>query len=162
MNITVQSSTPADPQGQSQAERPALLPIGHMLPFRARSLRSSSSGACPTTSPTSWCSSSGSRLSSPRSKLNSYRQPCFLVTSALRFPLHSACGRWGYKAGILTGLCLFATGTLMFWPAAVIGRYWLMLSALFVVWLAARPRLRPPPTRSLRSSGLVRDLGAPP
>src|SRR5277367_3070064 len=41
--------------------------------------------------------------------------------------------RWGYKAGILAGLCLFGTGTLMFWPAAVIGRYWLMLTALFVV-----------------------------
>jgi MFS transporter, FHS family, L-fucose permease len=41
--------------------------------------------------------------------------------------------RWGYKFGILAGLCLFGTGTLMFWPAAVIGRYWLMLAALFVV-----------------------------
>jgi len=41
--------------------------------------------------------------------------------------------RWGYKAGILSGLCLFGTGTLMFWPAAVIGQYWFMLMALFVV-----------------------------
>ncbi len=41
--------------------------------------------------------------------------------------------RWGYKFGILAGLCLFGTGTLMFWPAAVIGRYALMLVALFVV-----------------------------
>ncbi len=41
--------------------------------------------------------------------------------------------RWGYKFGILAGLCLFGSGTLMFWPAAVIGRYWLMLAALFVV-----------------------------
>jgi len=41
--------------------------------------------------------------------------------------------RWSYKFGILAGLCLFGTGTLMFWPAAVIGRYWLMLAALFVV-----------------------------
>jgi MFS transporter, FHS family, L-fucose permease len=41
--------------------------------------------------------------------------------------------RWGYKAGILAGLCLFGSGTLMFWPAAVIGQYWLMLTALFVV-----------------------------
>jgi MFS transporter, FHS family, L-fucose permease len=41
--------------------------------------------------------------------------------------------RWGYKFGILAGLCLFGTGTLMFWPAAVIGRYPLMLGALFVV-----------------------------
>jgi len=41
--------------------------------------------------------------------------------------------RWGYKPGIVTGLCIFGTGTLMFWPAAVIGQYWLMLTALFVV-----------------------------
>lgn len=41
--------------------------------------------------------------------------------------------RWNYKSGILAGLCLFGTGTLMFWPAAVIDRYWLMLTALFVV-----------------------------
>ena len=26
--------------------------------------------------------------------------------------------RFGYKSGILTGLCLFGTGTLLFWPAA--------------------------------------------
>jgi FHS family L-fucose permease-like MFS transporter len=41
--------------------------------------------------------------------------------------------RWGYKFGLLAGLCLFGTGTLMFWPAAVVGKYWLMLTALFVV-----------------------------
>ena len=41
--------------------------------------------------------------------------------------------RWGYKAGILTGLCIFGTGTLLFWPAAVIGHYASFLLALFVV-----------------------------
>ncbi len=41
--------------------------------------------------------------------------------------------RWGYKAGILAGLILFGTGTLMFWPAAITEQYWLMLTALFVV-----------------------------
>lgn len=41
--------------------------------------------------------------------------------------------RWGYKAGILTGLCIFGTGTLLFWPAAVIGHYAPFLLALFVV-----------------------------
>ncbi len=41
--------------------------------------------------------------------------------------------RWGYKAGILAGLILFGAGTLLFWPAAVIAQYWLMLTALFVV-----------------------------
>jgi len=41
--------------------------------------------------------------------------------------------RFGYKSGILTGLCLFGTGTLLFWPAAIIGRYAPFLMALFVV-----------------------------
>ena len=41
--------------------------------------------------------------------------------------------RWGYKAGILAGLCIFGTGTLLFWPAAVIGHYTPFLLALFVV-----------------------------
>jgi MFS transporter, FHS family, L-fucose permease len=41
--------------------------------------------------------------------------------------------RWGYKAGILAGLCLFGVGTLLFWPAAVLGHYGPFLLALFVV-----------------------------
>jgi FHS family L-fucose permease-like MFS transporter len=51
----------------------------------------------------------------------------------MAIPAASGMRRWGYKFGILAGLCLFGTGTLMFWPAAVIGRYWIMLAALFVV-----------------------------
>lgn len=41
--------------------------------------------------------------------------------------------RYGYKSGILTGLCVFGGGTLLFWPAAVIGRYAPFLLALFIV-----------------------------
>jgi FHS family L-fucose permease-like MFS transporter len=41
--------------------------------------------------------------------------------------------RWGYKAGMLSGLCLFGAGLLMFWPAAVSGKYALFLVALFAV-----------------------------
>jgi FHS family L-fucose permease-like MFS transporter len=41
--------------------------------------------------------------------------------------------RRGYKTGILIGLSLFGVGMLLFWPAAVIGRYPLMLLALYVV-----------------------------
>ena len=41
--------------------------------------------------------------------------------------------RWGYKAGILAGLCLFGGGMLMFWPAAIWGHYGPFLCALFVV-----------------------------
>lgn len=41
--------------------------------------------------------------------------------------------KWGYKAGIIAGLCIFGTGTLLFWPAAVVGQYAPFLIALFVV-----------------------------
>lgn len=51
----------------------------------------------------------------------------------MALPAALAARRWGYKASILLGLLLFGIGTLMFWPAAVIGRYWLMLTALYFV-----------------------------
>jgi FHS family L-fucose permease-like MFS transporter len=41
--------------------------------------------------------------------------------------------RWGYKAGILAGLCMFGSGMLLFWPAAIVGHYGLFLGALFIV-----------------------------
>jgi MFS transporter, FHS family, L-fucose permease len=41
--------------------------------------------------------------------------------------------RYGYKAGILAGLCLFGGGMLLFWPAALVGRYPPFLMALFIV-----------------------------
>src|ERR1700732_2549037 len=39
----------------------------------------------------------------------------------------------GYKAGFVTGLCLYALGTFLFWPAALVGRYEFFLLALFVI-----------------------------
>ena len=41
--------------------------------------------------------------------------------------------RFGYKSGIMTGLCLFGSGMLLFWPAAIVGRYAPFLIALFIV-----------------------------
>jgi MFS transporter, FHS family, L-fucose permease len=41
--------------------------------------------------------------------------------------------RAGYKAGFLVGLVLFGAGAVLFWPAALIGRYSFFLFALFVV-----------------------------
>src|ERR1700761_8272553 len=41
--------------------------------------------------------------------------------------------RFGYKAGFLTGLFLFGAGAMLFWPAAIVGRYSFFLFALFVV-----------------------------
>jgi FHS family L-fucose permease-like MFS transporter len=41
--------------------------------------------------------------------------------------------KFGYKAGLVTGLMLFAAGAILFWPAAVIGKFGMFLFALFVI-----------------------------
>ncbi|MDR1745995.1 MAG: sugar MFS transporter [Tannerella sp.] len=41
--------------------------------------------------------------------------------------------RRGYKSGILVGLCLFATGCLLFYPAALSQQYLLFLGGIFVM-----------------------------
>jgi FHS family L-fucose permease-like MFS transporter len=51
----------------------------------------------------------------------------------LALPAALLMRRTGYKAGLITGLLLFATGAALFWPAAVIGRYSFFLLALFVI-----------------------------
>jgi FHS family L-fucose permease-like MFS transporter len=45
--------------------------------------------------------------------------------------------RWGYKVGMVTGLCLFGSGMVLFWPAAVSGKYVPFLVALFAVGCGA-------------------------
>jgi len=52
---------------------------------------------------------------------------------ALAIPAALLMRRFGYKVGMITGLLLFGTGTLLFWPAAIIGRYGFFLFALFVI-----------------------------
>jgi FHS family L-fucose permease-like MFS transporter len=51
----------------------------------------------------------------------------------LAMPAALMMRRVGYKAGIVTGLILYASGTFLFWPAALVGRYWFFLLALFVI-----------------------------
>ncbi|MEO6911949.1 MAG: MFS transporter, partial [Edaphobacter sp.] len=41
--------------------------------------------------------------------------------------------KWGYKAGMVTGLVIFGSGMVLFWPAAVSHQYSLFLIALFTV-----------------------------
>jgi len=41
--------------------------------------------------------------------------------------------RYGYKAGLVIGLLLYAAGAALFWPAAIVGRYAFFLGALFVI-----------------------------
>lgn len=52
---------------------------------------------------------------------------CFAIPAALTMT------RFGYKAGVITGLILFGTGALLFWPAALSLSYPMFLFALFVI-----------------------------
>jgi FHS family L-fucose permease-like MFS transporter len=51
----------------------------------------------------------------------------------LAIPAALLMRRYGYKVGILVGLALFSTGTFLFWPAAIEGKYLYFLGALFVI-----------------------------
>lgn len=51
----------------------------------------------------------------------------------LAMPAAQLMRRAGYKAGILVGLTLYGSGCILFWPAAIITRYWFFLMALFVI-----------------------------
>jgi len=51
----------------------------------------------------------------------------------LAMPAAYMMKRTGYKSGIVLGLVLFSTGTLLFWPAAVAQSYPFFLGALFVI-----------------------------
>ena len=51
----------------------------------------------------------------------------------LAMPAAQLMRRAGYKAGILVGLVLYGSGCILFWPAALIAKYWFFLISLFVI-----------------------------
>ena len=57
----------------------------------------------------------------------------YLGYFVLAMPAAVLMRRLGYKAGFVIGLVLFGLGTLLFWPAAIVGRYGFFLFALFVI-----------------------------
>ncbi|KPK86147.1 MAG: L-fucose transporter [Bacteroides sp. SM23_62_1] len=52
---------------------------------------------------------------------------------ALAMPAALIMRKYNYKTGLVIGLFLYATGTVLFWPAAIIGKYLFFLFALFVI-----------------------------
>jgi MFS transporter, FHS family, L-fucose permease len=51
----------------------------------------------------------------------------------LALPAALIMRKYSYKTGLVIGLLLYGTGTLLFWPAAVVRRYGFFLFALFVI-----------------------------
>jgi fucose permease len=59
--------------------------------------------------------------------------PFYCGYFGLAIPAGILMRRFGYKVGILVGLCLLACGSFLFWPAANIGSYAFFLLAQFVI-----------------------------
>jgi len=57
----------------------------------------------------------------------------YLGYFALSMPAALIMRRRGYKFGLVVGLFLYVAGTLLFWPAAMVGQYGFFLLALFVI-----------------------------
>ncbi|HET9180078.1 MAG TPA: L-fucose:H+ symporter permease [Terriglobia bacterium] len=57
----------------------------------------------------------------------------YLGYFCLAMPAAFLMRRFGYKAGLVTGLLLFGSGAFLFWPAAIVGSYGFFLFALFVI-----------------------------
>jgi FHS family L-fucose permease-like MFS transporter len=51
----------------------------------------------------------------------------------LAMPAAMIMRRYSYKTGLVIGLLLYATGCILFWPAAIVGKYGFFLFALFVI-----------------------------
>jgi len=84
----------------------------------------------------------------------------FLAYFLMALPAGWAVSKWGYKRGMVSGLGFFAVGCLMFIPCTMIGTFWALIVALFVIAIglvflevAANPyvtRLGPAETSSAR------------
>ena len=61
----------------------------------------------------------------------------FLGYFCMAIPAALLMRRWGYKAGMIVGLCMFGLGMILFWPAALSALYLPFLIALFVVGCGA-------------------------
>jgi FHS family L-fucose permease-like MFS transporter len=57
----------------------------------------------------------------------------FIAYFVMALPAGALMARFGYRSGIVGGLLLFATGALLFWPAATLRSYPFFLSALFII-----------------------------
>jgi len=127
--MTSDSNTPTEPVG---ASRHPLLPIENILPF-----------VLVTALFFLWGIPNNLNDVLIRQFMKSFEITRFkagLVQSAfymgyflLSMPAALIMRRYSYKAGLVTGLLLYSAGTLLFWPAALIGQYAFFLCALFVI-----------------------------
>jgi FHS family L-fucose permease-like MFS transporter len=129
----MQISTSAGPRAESEeAKGKSIFPVGHMLPF-----------VLVTAIFFLWGMSNNLtdilvqqfkksfELSLLQAQL--VQTAVFLAYGTMAIPAALIMRRFGYKSGILIGLTVFGVGTLLFWPAGVVGQYLPFLIALFLV-----------------------------
>jgi len=119
------------PQGK-HGVRPSMFPVGYMLPFLLTTLIFFFWGMSNNLTD---ILVQQFRKSFSLSLLQAQlvQTSVFLAYGTMAIPAALLMKRFGYKAGLLVGLAVFGTGTLLFWPAAVVGHYTPFLCALFVV-----------------------------
>jgi FHS family L-fucose permease-like MFS transporter len=117
---------------ESRYEKPSLFPRGYLLPF-----------ALTTSIFFVWGTSNNLtdilvqqfrksfELSLWQAQL--VQTAVFLAYGIMATPAALLMRRFGYKSGLVLGLVIFGIGTLLFWPAAMIGQYTPFLIALFIV-----------------------------
>jgi len=119
------------PQGK-HGVRPSIFPVGYMLPFLLTTLIFFFWGMSNNLTD---ILVQQFRKSFSLSLLQAQlvQTSVFLAYGTMAIPAALLMKRFGYKAGLMVGLTVFGIGTLLFWPAAVVGHYTPFLCALFVV-----------------------------
>ena len=125
---------PPNPTAKSThyAEKPSIFPAGQMLPFMLTTLIFFVWGMSNNLTDILVQQFRKSfELSLLQAQL--VQTAVFLAYGTLAIPGALIMRRFGYKAGLLIGLIVFGTGTLLFWPTAILGQYTPFLIALFIV-----------------------------
>ena len=121
-----------DSHHSSGGRRPSMFPVGYMLPFMLTTLVFFFWGMSNNLTD---ILVQQFRKSFSLSLLQAQlvQTSVFLAYGTMSIPSALLMRRFGYKAGLIVGLIVFGIGTLMFWPAAVVGLYTPFLCALFIV-----------------------------
>jgi FHS family L-fucose permease-like MFS transporter len=126
------TKSPPAPEGAFRGERPSLFPAGAMLPFLLTTIIFFLWGMSNNLTDILVQQFRKSfELNLIQAQL--VQTAVFLAYATMAIPAALLMRRFGYKSGLLVGLIVFGVGTLLFWPAAVIGQYAPFLIALFVV-----------------------------
>jgi len=128
--------THATPNKRSDAPRTPVFPVGHILPFVLVTVLFFIWGMSNNLTDILVQQFKKSFELSPL-QAQFVKTAVFFGYACMPIPAALFMRRWGYKAGIIAGLCIFSTGTLLFWPAAAIGQYSPFLIALFFVGCAS-------------------------